>query len=181
MQGSIVKDPDLVHVPESFVSMGDEKHAAASHEPVEGLHDCPGGGAIQPLGGLVEDQDRGVLEQCPGDGQAAGLTAGECDPRLPDLGLVALRLGRDEPMDIDRSAGLLQPLLGGGGVGVRFRPGSDPRVWGLHGCNKSATASAIYLFAPGAATAATLPTLFRRPAEDGPLTHAEPRCHFAQQ
>jgi hypothetical protein len=61
MQGSIVKDPDLVHVPESFGSMGDEEYAAASHEPVEGLHEGLGGRAIQPLGGLIEHQDRGVV------------------------------------------------------------------------------------------------------------------------
>lgn len=32
------------------------------------------------------------------------------------------------------------------GYGARFRPDSDPRVWGTYGCNKSSTVSSFYLY-----------------------------------
>ena len=42
-------------------------------------------------GRLVEDQDRGILQDHPGDGDALALAAGELDAALADLGVIARR------------------------------------------------------------------------------------------
>ena len=44
---------------------------------------------IERRGGLVEDQDRRVLQDHPGDGDPLALAAGELDAALADVGVVA--------------------------------------------------------------------------------------------
>ncbi len=56
--------------------------------------------AIQRRGGLVEDQDRGVLQQHAGNGDALALPARELDAPLADMGVVTpALLGIDQPGD----------------------------------------------------------------------------------
>ena len=72
---------------------------------------------VERAGGLVEQQDRRVLQEGAGDGDPLALAAGEARARLADQGVVAVRQGGDE-------------VVGGGGAGGgldlgrgRARPG----------------------------------------------------------
>ena len=68
-----------------------------SHQRVErGLHRALALG-VEGGGGLVEEQDRRVLQDGAGDGDALALAAGERHAALADHGGVALRQGADEP------------------------------------------------------------------------------------
>ena len=49
--------------------MGDDQGGSMGHQPDQGLPDFPLGHGVQMGGGFVPDQDGGVLEQGPGDGQ----------------------------------------------------------------------------------------------------------------
>ena len=62
---------------------------AAFHEAVELLLDRRLDLRIERAGRLVEDEDRRVLEDQPGDGDALALAAGELDAALADVGVVA--------------------------------------------------------------------------------------------
>ncbi len=79
------------------------------------------GRRVERAGGLVEDQDRRVLQQGAGDRQALPLTAGEGRAALADDGVVALRLTDDELVRVGQAAGALDLLVG------RLRP-ADPQV-----------------------------------------------------
>ena len=46
--------------------------------------------------GVVEDEDRGVDEESPGDGESLTLAAGEADAALADMGIVSSRGLLDE-------------------------------------------------------------------------------------
>ena len=63
---------------------------------------------MEALGRLVEDEKRGVFEQCPGDCKAVGLTARQSELGLTNPGLMAPRLGEDRIMELGRAAVLLQ-------------------------------------------------------------------------
>ncbi len=69
--------------------MGDGDHRLAGHQPVEALLDRRLDLRIERRGRLVEDQDRRVLEQHAGDGDALALAAGELDAALADMGVEA--------------------------------------------------------------------------------------------
>ena len=61
------------------------------HEPFHRFHDRGLGPRIDGAGGLVEDEDRGILQEGAGERDALALAAGETHAALADLGLVALR------------------------------------------------------------------------------------------
>ena len=69
--------------------------------------------------GLVQDQDRRVLDDRPGDGQPLTLAARQQDAVLADAGLVALRERLDERVDLRQATGLLDPLVRHVGIGDR--------------------------------------------------------------
>ena len=76
--------------------MGDDQHRLAGQQAGEGslhlglvLH-------IQAGGGLVQQDDGGVFQKRPGDGDALPLPAGELRPVLPDGGVIALGQAADE-------------------------------------------------------------------------------------
>ena len=66
---------------------------------VERLLDRRLGAAVERAGRLVEDQDRRVLEQGAGDGDALLLAAGELEAALADHRLVAVGQLHDEGVD----------------------------------------------------------------------------------
>lgn len=104
-----LQDEDLIHVCQSFRSVGNQQYAALCHQRGKGTHQRSGSRIVQSLCRLAEDENRCVLEQRPGDDQAACLPARQSGPGLADLGLVALRLGEDKIMEFGRAVGLLQP------------------------------------------------------------------------
>ena len=70
-------------------AVGDGDDRAPLHEAVELLLDRRLDLRIERAGRLVEHQDRRVLEDQPGDGDALALAAGELDAALADPGVVA--------------------------------------------------------------------------------------------
>ena len=70
------------------------------------------GAGVDAGGGLVQDQDAGVDQDGPGDGEALALAAGEAHPPLADQGVVALRELGDEVVRVRRPRRRLDLLLG---------------------------------------------------------------------
>ena len=71
--------------------MGDDDERRGAPQLLHGGHDIGLVLRVQGAGGLVEQDDRGALEQGAGDGHALALTAGQgapalADPRVPAAG-----------------------------------------------------------------------------------------------
>src|SRR5690606_4512087 len=81
---------DDVAVPDRIGAVGDEERRPSFHEDVEGLDDLVFGLDVDGAGRLVEDEDRRVLEEGAGEGDALALAAGELHPSLADEGVVPL-------------------------------------------------------------------------------------------
>src|ERR1017187_10461576 len=93
--------------------VGDADRGAASHQFFEcHLNDALGFG-IQGAGGLVQNEDGGVLENRPGNGDALLLAAGEIDAFFPDVEGVAARLLHDEIVRVSVLCRRLDFLVGG--------------------------------------------------------------------
>ena len=69
-------------------AVGDGDHRAPFHQGVERLLDRRLDLGVERAGRLVEDQDRRVLEDQPGDRDALALAAGELHAALADVGVV---------------------------------------------------------------------------------------------
>ncbi len=69
--------------------MGDGEHGLAFHQAVEALLDRGLDLRVQRACGLVEDQDRRVLQQDTGNGNALALSAGQLDATFPHMGVIA--------------------------------------------------------------------------------------------
>jgi hypothetical protein len=70
------------------------------HHVIQGRLDMPLGLGIQRRSGLVEDQQRRVFQQRPGNRQALALAAGQQYAVLADFGIEALRQLVDELLGI---------------------------------------------------------------------------------
>src|SRR5215207_4991125 len=79
---ALVEDEDAVGGPDGGEPVGDDERRAAPHEAIERL--LHGALALGVEGGrrLVEEEDRRVLQDCTGDGDALALAAGEGHPAL---------------------------------------------------------------------------------------------------
>jgi ATP-binding cassette subfamily B multidrug efflux pump len=89
--------------------------------------DCRLDLGIERAGRLVEDEDRGILEENAGDGDPLALTTGELDAALADMGIVAgPPLGVGERADEVIRLGLARG--GGDLVDQRGRTGYDAHV-----------------------------------------------------
>jgi hypothetical protein len=98
-----------------------------AHQGLErGLH-LAFGLRVERGGGLVEDQDRRVLEQRPGDRQALALAAGKAQPALADQGVQAFRQLADEAQRVCGFRGRDDVALGG----AVHRAVGDVRVDGI--------------------------------------------------
>ena len=64
--------------------MRDDEGGAALHQRLQRLLDLRLGRRVERAGRLVEDQDRRVLQQRPGDGEALALAARKRDAALAD-------------------------------------------------------------------------------------------------
>ena len=96
----------------------DDEHGPTLHEVGERGLDGSFALGIKRGGGFVEDEDRGVLEQGAGDGEALALPAGETCSAFADHRIVALRKTLDE---IVRERGLCgggDPLHGDVGLAI---------------------------------------------------------------
>ena len=80
--------------------MGHHNGGSALAKLVQGLLDQDFRGVVQGGSGFVQNQDGGILQKYPGDGQTLLLAAGETDAPLADLGIVAIRQGHHIVVDV---------------------------------------------------------------------------------
>src|SRR5215211_5551768 len=98
--------------------MGDHEGGAPMHQSGHRLHDHGLRLHIHGARWLVEDEDRGVLEECPGERDALALASRETHASLPDLGVVALRQAGDELVGVRRPSRRHDLLKGGVWISV---------------------------------------------------------------
>ena len=82
--------------------VGDDEGGPADHQFIQRVLHQALAFRIQGGGRFVQDQNAGVLQNGPGDGDALALTAGKLAAALADLGFVAVRQLQDEVMGIGR-------------------------------------------------------------------------------
>ena len=104
--------------PDGGEPVGDDEGGAALGQGVEGLLDLGLGDGVQGGGGLVQDQDGGILQEDPGDGHALLLAAGEEGAALTDIGVEALGHSQDILVDLGLFRSLDDLLHGGVGLAV---------------------------------------------------------------
>lgn len=98
--------------------MGDQKRGAAGHQPLQGRLHLGLALGIEGAGGLIEQQDRGVLQEGAGDRDTLALAAGEARPGLAHRGVVALGQGQDEVVRRGLLGGGFDLGLAGLGIGI---------------------------------------------------------------
>ena len=99
----------------------DHERRAALAQPAQRVEDDLLGKRVERRGRLVEDQDRRVLEQRPGDAETLALAARQRGARLGDERVVAVRQPLDEGVHV-------------GGAGRRFDVVVGRRRAGRSGC-----------------------------------------------
>ena len=92
---AVVEDEDAIGVAQGGQSVGDEDDGAIGAGGVDGLLDQPFAGVVQCRGALVEDQDRWILEEDPGQGNPLPLSARQVlaalgDPRRYPPGIIRI-------------------------------------------------------------------------------------------
>src|SRR5699024_5163135 len=107
---------DAVGVLDAGHPLGDDDLGGLGDKLPETLADQGVGAGVHRAGGVVQDQDPGLLQQGAGDAQALFLAARNVGAALLDPGVVFLGELLDELVGLGQAAGLLH--LGVGGVGV---------------------------------------------------------------
>src|SRR5438105_4591357 len=93
--------------------MSDKEGRSTMHQPVDGTHDRRLGSDIDVAGGFIEEQDGGVFQKGPGDGNALALSTGKTHASLTDYGLIPLGQARNIIMSIGEFGGPDNLLLHG--------------------------------------------------------------------
>ena len=110
---SFVEDDDLVGVAQSGDAVGDEEGGASLHDLSEVTENRLLSVGVDRRKGVVENEDRRLADERPGQGGALFLAAGEGDAALADEGVEAAL----ELLDVLAQLGLLR------GEGDLFRSG----------------------------------------------------------
>ena len=95
-------------------AVGDDQRGAALHQLVQRLLHQPFAFGVERAGGLVEQQDGGVAQHGPGDGDALALAAGEPHAALAEEGVEAFGQALEEFVGVGGLGGGAH--LGVGGV-----------------------------------------------------------------
>src|SRR6476469_6044139 len=90
---AVVQDYQLVHACDRAQPVGDDQCGAARHDPPECLLDQDLAFRVQRARRLVQEQDRGVPQDRPGQCHSLALAAGQLDAALADQGLEAVGQG----------------------------------------------------------------------------------------
>jgi hypothetical protein len=83
---------DPVGLEDGREAVGDDQGGAALEEPLDGVVDLLLALRVDLAGGFVEDEDRGVTQDRPGDREALLLPAGQRRAMLADLRVIAVGL-----------------------------------------------------------------------------------------
>ena len=105
----------------------DDERSAAAGEAVEGVADQRLALGVERGGRLVEEQERRVAQDRPGDRQALALAAGELAGGGDDEGVVALRQRADEAVGGGGAGGGLDLGAGSGAAAEADVGGDRPR------------------------------------------------------
>ena len=106
-------DDDEIGVEDGGEAVRDGDDGFAGGEFFQGGLDHAFAFGVQRGGGFVQEEDRSVLQQGSGDGEALLLAAGELTPFVADDGFIALRLGKDEIVGESLAGGFFDLLLRG--------------------------------------------------------------------
>ena len=98
--GALIKDNDFGSVLDRRQPVSNNKTRAAHHQAVQGLLDDAFTFRVKGTCCFVKDQDTGVLEDGPGNGNALALAAGNIDAPVTKLCIIALRQLLDELIGI---------------------------------------------------------------------------------
>ncbi len=104
---------DPVGVPDRGEAVGDHQRGPAFHQVLQRILNLDLRLRVEGGGRLVEDQDRGVLEDGAGDRDPLAFAAGELRPLLADQRVVAHRQAHDEIVGV-------RGLRGGGDLLLRL-------------------------------------------------------------
>lgn len=99
-------------------AVGDDEGGAARHEAVERLLHKVFALGVERRGGFVEDEDVGIGEDGTSYGETLPLSAAEEGSAIADVGVVALRCGKDELVRVGYAGGTFHLVEGGGGMAV---------------------------------------------------------------
>ena len=86
-----VQHHDLVRIPYSRKAVGNDKHGPLPHQTLDGLLDQTLRLGVERAGRLIQDQDRRVAEERPGNRDPLALAPGESGAPFPQQRVVALR------------------------------------------------------------------------------------------
>jgi hypothetical protein len=95
------EDVDVVGVPDGVVAVGDQQHRAAGVQGTDAVEQVVLGPGVQRRGGLVEDDQRRVPDECPGQRDALPLADGQVAAAVVlgrQDGLVPVRQGPQVPV-----------------------------------------------------------------------------------
>src|SRR5690606_1976664 len=95
-----VEDEDAVGAADGREAVGDDERGAPLRQPVERLLHGPLALGVERARRLVEEEDGGVLQDGPRDGDPLALPARELHAPLADRRRVALGERRDEVVDV---------------------------------------------------------------------------------
>ncbi len=101
-QSAAVEDQDAVGVAQRREPVGDGDRRAAAGERLERLLDRLLALGVDAAGGFVEDQDRRIVQDRPGDREPLPLAAGEAGAAFAEPGVVAERRVEDEVVRLGR-------------------------------------------------------------------------------
>ena len=85
----MVDDDDVVGVADRAQTMGDDDGRPAFHESIQGSLDDFFTFRIEGGRRFIEDENAGIFENSPGDGNALALTAGQGVAPIADEGVIA--------------------------------------------------------------------------------------------
>lgn len=121
-----VDDDDLVGIPDGGETVGDGDGGAVSGELLQAFLDVAFTFIVQGAGGLIQDQDRRIFKEYPGNGDPLLLAAGKPCAPLAHKGVVAVRKLHDEIVDAGLFGGGNDLLVSGSwfSVGDVFTDGA---------------------------------------------------------
>src|SRR5205809_1442116 len=94
---------DEVGVLHGREAVRDDEHRAVRHEPLDRLLHQPLGLGVERAGGLIENEDRWIAEQCPGNRDPLALATGKPRAALAQERAIALGEEPDEVVRVGRA------------------------------------------------------------------------------
>ena len=118
LNAAVFDDQNARGVADGGEPVGNDQCGAALGQRVEGRLNLGLGDGVQGGGGLVQNEDRRVLQEDSGDGDALLLSAGQQRAPLAHVGVKAVGHGQNVVVDLGLAGGVDDLFLGGAGLAV---------------------------------------------------------------